>query len=167
MSETKKIPKVMVVEDEQDLREILQFEIEEAGFEALTVKNGHEALSVLEQADVDVILSDLCMPEMSGTQLLQNVRALGYYKPFIVISGYGTRTEAIELMRLGAMDFLEKPFDPKVLNECLREAVRLSQALPVLKLEVEQSLSNMGGVTPAHQARTVIHLSHLRFLRLA
>ncbi|MBC7659993.1 MAG: response regulator [Chitinophagaceae bacterium] len=111
--------KVLIVEDDVDLRTALESDVMELGFEVVSAGNGLEALVVFRTTKIDIILSDLNMPKMSGVTLLAELRQLGYYHPFIVLSGYGTREEVIELIRGSAYNFLNKP----VLFEDLKVAL--------------------------------------------
>ncbi len=126
MSNDSKI--VLIVDDEEDLREILSMHVEELGFTALTADNGESGLAALFTNPVDVVLSDLTMPKLNGIGFLRQARSKGYNFPFLVLTGNGTKATAMEAVRLGAFDFLEKPFIPNHLKSLLDEAMRQSKS---------------------------------------
>ena len=126
MSNDSKI--VLIVDDEEDLREILSMYVEELGFTALTADNGESGLATLFTNPVDVVLSDLTMPKLNGIGFLRQARSKGYNLPFLVLTGNGTKATAMDAVRLGAFDFLEKPFLPNHLKSLLDEAMRQSKS---------------------------------------
>lgn len=118
---------VLVVDDEEDIRDILGMQIEELEFEWIGAANGQEALHILESEPIDVIVSDVTMPKMNGIEFLRNCRLNGYEKPFIVLTGNGTKNTAMEALRLGAFDFLEKPFEPSHMKSLFADAMKTSK----------------------------------------
>jgi FixJ family two-component response regulator len=126
-----------------------------------------EAIEHLRFHEVDCILSDLYMPKLSGMQLLQILRANGFYKPYLVLSAFGSRADALELLRLGAMDFLEKPMDLKKLVPVVREAVRLGQALPALRDVFIKTFGIPQDELNPDFEKAIMHMAQLRFLRIS
>lgn len=118
---------VLIVDDEEDLREILQMYVEEIGFSAICAENGEVGLEMLAKHPVDVIVSDLTMPKLAGIGFLRQARQKGFRLPFIVLTGNATKTTAMEAVRLGAFDFLEKPFIPNHMNTLLMDAMDKSK----------------------------------------
>jgi YesN/AraC family two-component response regulator len=118
---------ILVVDDEEDIREILGMQIEELEFEWIGAPNGQEALEILKTEPVDVVISDVTMPKMNGIDFLRNCRLNGYEYPFIVLTGNGTKNTAMEALRLGAFDFLEKPFDPSHMKSLFADAMKSSK----------------------------------------
>jgi len=115
---------VLVVDDEKVIREGCSRALSRAGFHVLLACNGKEALDVLASTSVDVILCDLKMPVMSAVELLAQVSADHPSLPFIVITGHGTISDAVECMRKGAYDFVTKPFRVEVLLRTVECAAR-------------------------------------------
>ncbi|MDQ3233929.1 MAG: response regulator [Pseudobdellovibrionaceae bacterium] len=165
MTSTPETHRILIVEDEDQLREVIESEIKDAGIEVIGVRNGLEAIEALRHHEVDAVLSDLCMPELSGMQLLQILRANGFYKPFVVLSAFGTRTEAIELLKLGAMDFLEKPIDSVALIKAVSAAVQLGHALPKLRQEFMEQLGLKEGDNNPALEKAITQIAQLRFIR--
>ena len=137
---------ILVVDDEQSLREICQDTLEDAGYTVLHAKQGLEAMQVLhdDTAGVDLVVSDLRMPELNGMELLQRIRQEQIDVDFLIMTGYGTIETAVESMKLGAADYLPKPFNishlllkvEKVLQERRdrKERHNLSNLVRLLKL---------------------------------
>ena len=108
---------VLVVEDDIALREALADTLQDAGHSVMTAGDGSEALQVLDQHSIGLVVSDMQMEPMDGRQLLQRVRSSWPDLPFIVITAYGTIEKAVGMMREGATNYLVKPFEADVLVE--------------------------------------------------
>tara|TARA_R110000823_G_scaffold47903_13_gene121874 strand:+ start:5616 stop:6962 length:1347 start_codon:yes stop_codon:yes gene_type:complete len=109
--------RVLVVEDDEALREALCDTLEYGGYAALSACNGVEALRMLEREAVDLVISDVQMDEMDGHALLREVRATRAQLPFVLVTAHGSVERAIEAIREGATDYLLKPFEAEVLLE--------------------------------------------------
>jgi two-component system response regulator AtoC len=104
--------KILIVDDEQEIREkILRFFKLENDIEALTAENGLSAKRMLENEVFDAVITDLNMPGMNGMELLKWIQEEGPSLPVILMSGYGDIPDAVEAMKLGAKDYIVKPFD--------------------------------------------------------
>jgi DNA-binding NtrC family response regulator len=114
---------ILVVEDERDLREIVSAALTKEGHEVLESRNGEEALSLLKKKKVDLLVSDVVLGNRDGLELLQDARRLQPYLPVVLMSGYGTIRTAVEAMKLGACDFLPKPFELEELRRTVQEAL--------------------------------------------
>jgi len=108
---------VLVVEDDETLRDALCDTLEYGGFAAAPACNGLEALKQLERIDVDLIVSDVQMDEMDGFDLLRAVKAKRPDIPFVLITAHGSVEKAVAAIRDGAADYLVKPFEAQVLLE--------------------------------------------------
>ncbi|MFK5913929.1 MAG: sigma-54 dependent transcriptional regulator [Woeseiaceae bacterium] len=106
---------ILVVEDDQALAEALQDTLQIAGYQVLHAEHGRMALSLLESNDVQLIVSDINMPQMSGDVLLKRVKQLYPDIPFVLMTAYGTIEQAVDAMRDGAIDYMVKPFEAEVL----------------------------------------------------
>ncbi len=115
---------VLVVEDDQDLREALCDTLLLGGFEALSVPDGRDALELLQETSVDLVISDIQMKHVGGHQLLRKIKELKPELPVLLMTAYGTIQSAVDAMRDGAVDYLVKPFESEVLVS------RISQILP-------------------------------------
>jgi DNA-binding NtrC family response regulator len=101
---------ILVVDDEDDVLDLLKELIEKLGYNPLTASDAKSALEILDSTKVDVIISDLIMPEMSGIELLKRVKARKGDIPFLVITGHPTIETAVDAIKKGAYDYLPKPF---------------------------------------------------------
>jgi len=102
--------KILVVDDEKVVRDGCQRVLGGKGYNVLTATNGKEALEILEESTIDVILLDLKMPVMSGEEMLERTTESYPDIPIIIITGHGTIDKAVECMKKGAYDFITKPF---------------------------------------------------------
>jgi two-component system, NtrC family, response regulator AtoC len=119
--------RVLVVDDEQRMRRVLQILIEKLGLESYGAVDAENALDYLQTNQVDLVLSDLKMPGMGGLEFLARVRAIDADVPVVILTAYGTVASAVEAMKLGAFDFLLKPFDRTALEIVVRKALDLSR----------------------------------------
>lgn len=116
-------PIVHVIDDDEALRESLAFLLETAHFEVRVYDSALRFLEALGQAQPGCIITDVRMPGMSGLDLLRQLTNLGSTFAVIVITGHGDIPLAVEAMKLGAVDFLEKPFDDNALIAAVRSAL--------------------------------------------
>ncbi|MBN2126580.1 MAG: NAD(P)H-dependent oxidoreductase subunit E [Deltaproteobacteria bacterium] len=118
---------VVVIDDEESMCEGCRQTLEENGFRTAIAHNGAEGIRLLDEVRPHVALVDLKMPGVSGTDVLQWISDIDPGIVPIVITGYGTIDSAVESMKLGAFDFLTKPFEPEKLLESVRRGMKLSQ----------------------------------------
>ena len=108
---------ILIVDDEKNIRLTLSQALETLGAEIDTAANGEEALTKLKEKEFGLILLDIRMPGMDGMEVLRRVRQVRPDIRVIMITAYGTIESAVEAMKLGAVDFLQKPFDPEEIRE--------------------------------------------------
>ena len=106
---------ILVVEDDSALNEALSDTLKCAGYNVESVEDGREALKFLENKVVDLVISDIHMPNMEGTSLLTKIKSDKPELPVMLMTAYGTIEQAVETMRDGAVDYLVKPFEAEVL----------------------------------------------------
>jgi two-component system response regulator FixJ len=114
---------VHVVDDDEAVRESLAFLLDSAGLRNRTYESGEELLSSMQGISAGCIVTDVRMPGMSGIDLLRHLRDASSALPIIVITGHGDVPLAVEAMKLGASDFIEKPFSDEVLIASIRSAL--------------------------------------------
>jgi CheY-like chemotaxis protein len=114
MSEPK--PRMLVADDERNIRKNLGMVLETAGYAVDEAQDGEEALDLCRQNHPDIAFVDLHMPKMEGLEVLAHFRTLSPKTAVVIITAYGSAANAVEAMKLGAVDFLEKPFDPKIIG---------------------------------------------------
>jgi len=115
-------PRVLVVDDEKEVRDLVAALLSSRGYEAVLTADGAEALEAAARVRPRFVLTDLRMPTMDGMQLLDELRRRGSEATVIVMSGFGTFDLAVEAMRRGAYDYVEKPFRNDELVLVLRKA---------------------------------------------
>lgn len=103
--------KILVVEDEAKLREIYHETLTEEGYEVMMVDNGRKALTVVRGTQVDLIITDIKMPEMHGVEFVGALREGGYTTPVIMCSAYEQMKDDFAVVSAGIADFLTKPVD--------------------------------------------------------
>lgn len=114
---------ILIVEDDRDLREALVTTLELARYRVCEAANADEALASLARTPVDMVISDVNMPGLSGHELLAEVQRLYPGLPMMLITAYGQISHAVSAMQSGAIDYLVKPFEPQVLVEAVSKVV--------------------------------------------
>ena len=140
---------ILVVDDDPQQREMLAGLLGDMGYHARPCANGKEALSHVEAGGVDVVLTDLRMPGLSGLDILKQARALNPRIDFVLLTAFGTIETAVDAIKSGAYDFLLKPVDPDSLErtlERLLEKQALSREVDALRLRLKERLSFEGVV---------------------
>ncbi|MFV1921221.1 MAG: sigma-54-dependent transcriptional regulator [Methylotenera sp.] len=125
--------RILAVDDEPNMRRLLEISLRQAGYQALSAANGKEALDTLKLEQVDLVVSDLHMPGMNGLELLKQMRIDGELMPFIMVTAQGQISTAVEAMKLGAADYILRPFDLEVLE------VAIAKALDIQRLQLENT----------------------------
>ncbi|MFN0059668.1 MAG: sigma-54-dependent transcriptional regulator [Planctomycetota bacterium] len=119
---------VLVVDDESSMREFLEIVLSNEGLTIATASGGEEALDLLERRRPRVFIQDLRMGGLDGTVLLESVKRRRPEMPVIVITAYSSWENAVEAMRLGAFDYIKKPFDTDHIRSVVHRALQLSAA---------------------------------------
>lgn len=122
--------KILIVEDDADMRELLEEILADEGFEIVSAANGRFALAHIENAQeqIDLVVTDVQMPELKGDELLKKVRECRIETPVIVITAFGSVENAVEMVKRGAYSYLTKPFATKDLVEVVNAALKESEA---------------------------------------
>lgn len=114
---------VHVVDDDEAMRDSMAFLLRAENFQVQTYADAADFLAALPQIKVGCVVTDVRMPGMSGIELLQRLRELKVSLPVIVVTGHGDVPLAVEAMKTGALDFIEKPFDDDVFLRAVRTAL--------------------------------------------
>lgn len=112
--------KILIVDDEKNIRLTLSQSIEDTGAEIDTAVNGEEGLKKAEENDYDIILLDIKMPGIDGIEVLRRLREKSTNATVVIITAHGTIDNAVEAMKLGAVDFIQKPFSPNEIRDLIR-----------------------------------------------
>ena len=130
---------VHVIDDDEGFRKLLVFLLQTAGLAVRSHASATDFLEAIVAADLGCIVSDVRMPGMSGIELLRRLKELDIGVPVIVLTGHGDVPLAVEAMKFGAVDFLEKPFDDEVLLAMCVPPCRSVRARPSAKLNGQKS----------------------------
>jgi len=129
--------RILVVEDEEKLKRVLELQLSSAGFEVEKAGTAEAALQLAERADL--VLTDLRLPAMDGLHLLSAIRRQNSQTPVIVMTAFGTIETAVEAMKMGATDFLLKPFSLDHLMTVVQKALEM-RALRDENLQLREEL---------------------------
>src|ERR1051326_4908830 len=121
--------RILVADDDESLRRITQMELEELGYTVVTAADGNSALRRLGEAPVQLAITDLKMPGMSGLELLRAIRAEHPETAVIMVTAFGTVETAVEAMKAGAYDYLTKPIDYEQLTLVVGRAMERQNLL--------------------------------------
>jgi nitrogen regulation protein NR(I) len=116
--------KILIADDELNIRKVLSATLRREGYEVLTAKNGQEAVELLASGQVQVVVTDMKMPGLGGLEVLRHVRERHPRTPVIVITAHGTVDSAVEALKSGAFDYITKPFDSAELIRTIGKAVK-------------------------------------------
>ncbi|MDP5358346.1 MAG: sigma-54 dependent transcriptional regulator [Paracoccaceae bacterium] len=119
-----RVMKIMIVDDEMDMRQSVSQWLALSGYDTETYASAEEALSHLSLDYAGIVVTDIRMPKMDGMTFLKKITAMDSTLPVILVTGHGDVPLAVEAMRLGAFDFLEKPFDPDRMTEIAKRAAQ-------------------------------------------
>jgi len=147
-------PRILVVDDERSMRELLAIVLRREGYEVLLAENGRSAIDLLDREPVDILISDIKMPDLSGVDVLRAAKKVDQDILGIMITAFASTETAVEAMRLGACDYLSKPFDVDLLKMKVREKIenrQLRQENVLLKrtLGLSHQFSNIIGRSEA------------------
>lgn len=145
------IEKILIVDDEMLMRNFLAETLRRKGMDVVTAENGQRALSLLKELAFDMVITDMKMPDFTGIEILQKVKELSPNTIVIVITAFGTIENAVEAMRLGAFNYLLKPFSPDTI-EAVIEKAKEHQSLVAENCYLRQQTSGRD----AHQPMQVI-----------
>jgi DNA-binding NtrC family response regulator len=121
---------ILIADDEPNIRRVLEAMFTKQGFQVITAENGRRAISLANDTKVDVLISDLIMPDMSGVEVLKAVKQIRPECSAIMVTAYGTIKTAVEAMRLGAYDYITKPFDLDQVLKLVKRSLDDREAAP-------------------------------------
>jgi two-component system response regulator AtoC len=123
--------RILIVDDEQKMRRVLDMALRGMGHDVVQAADGVEALDRIGEAPFDMVLTDMRMPRMNGLELLRSLRERGEEVPVVVLTAHGTVESAVEAMKLGAVDYIIRPFE----METVELAVTRALAMGVVRRE--------------------------------
>jgi len=145
---------ILLVDDEPKLRDVLAVGLTDLGYRTLAAASGREALEILQREEVDLVLTDLRMPDMGGRELLLEAKRLYPALPVVLMTAYSTVKDAVQVIKEGAFDYIGKPFELDELATTIENALRLYDVVRDNRrlrdaLEERHRFSNLIGTSPA------------------
>ena len=114
--------KILIIDDEKSIVNILSISLKSDGYDVVSAYNGEEALNVFQKESPNIVLTDLKMPGMDGIEILKKIKELNSDAEVIIITGHGDMDSAIEALKFGASDFINKPVGDEALSIALNRA---------------------------------------------
>ena len=148
--------RILVVDDEPSMRELLDIVLRREGHEVFKASNGRQAVEILEREPIDLLISDIKMPDMSGVDVLKAAKLLDADIVGIMVTAYASIESAVEAMHLGAYDYVSKPFNVEELKLRIRKGLerkQLAQENDLLRraLQTTHRFANIIGQSAAMQ----------------
>ena len=148
--------RILIVEDEKSMREVLKILLEEEGYDTTSAADGLQAIEKIQQDIFDLVITDIKMPRADGFEVLRKVREISPSSIVIMITAFGTTESTIEAMKLGAYDYIHKPFKIDEIRLIINKAFekkRMSEELTLLREKVQTTyrLENIIGKSPKMQ----------------
>ena len=142
--------RILIIEDEKSLKEVLRILLEEEGYEITTASNGLEGMDYIQNDIFDLVVTDIKMPKADGFEVLKKVKEISPSTIVIMITAFGTTESTIEAMKLGAYDYIHKPFKIDEIRHVIQKAFEkknLSEELSLLREKIKSSfgLENLVG----------------------
>lgn len=145
---------ILIVDDEAKMRRVLEIMLSQLGYLISQAKDGVDALNFLQQHSVDLVITDLRMPNMNGIGLLKQIRRQDNELMVIVVTAYGTVESAVDAMKYGACDYIVRPFELEAVEAAVHRALTLSrvkQENNFLRQELDQGWGDFIGTSSAMQ----------------
>jgi DNA-binding NtrC family response regulator len=139
MKSHSQLRRALVIEDEVDIRDTLVQIIEEQNLEVRQAQDGQQALDLVKKESFQVIISDIHMPHMDGLQFLAACRTAGVHTPLIFLTGFSDKDRMLQAIRLGAVDFIGKPFEVEEVLDVLFRVLEMGSR----REKIEHSLNEV------------------------
>jgi len=156
--------RILAVDDEEIVQSLVRDALEEEGYHVTTAGSGAEALQILQSQQFDLLITDIRMPKMSGTDLVEKARAINPAIGIIFMTGYASLSSAKEAIKRGALDYVMKPFELSDIRQAVRNGMeKLRNAAAAASHEQLSSLSDLSNALFAAGDRKSLVTSSLRF----
>ncbi|OKO80373.1 response regulator FixJ [Bradyrhizobium sp. NAS96.2] len=139
---------ILVIDDDSAMRDSLAFLLDVNGFAVTTYETAADFLDQFGSSTVDCVVSDIRMPGMTGLELVRKLKADAVACPVILMTGHGDVALAVEAMKAGAVDFIEKPFEDEVLLRAIHDALESQPAKPADDAAKRQAEARLVDLTP-------------------
>jgi DNA-binding NtrC family response regulator len=154
--------KILIIDDEPILRDSLEVALKTSGYEALTARTGEEGLELFEKESPDLVLLDHWLPGINGDEVLRRIKEAGSEIPVIIMTAQGSIELAVNSMKMGAFDFLVKPFELDQIEALIKrglERIRLKKELEWLRSQYQERFRSGGIIGVSHQLKEVLALA--------
>ena len=142
---------ILIVDDDDNIRQVLEGRFAAAGFDVVLASSGEQAMEVMKSSRIDLVISDVKMPGMSGDGLLQEVHSRWPGLPVIILTAYGSIDHAVQAVHCGAVDYVTKPFDGKELLKKVQEAFQPGRSRRSTQSDLSLGHRIWGGKSPRTQ----------------
>lgn len=161
--------KILAIDDEEDILELIEFNLAREGFKVLTAETGEKGLRIIENDEPDLLLLDLMLPGLDGFDVAKKIRTMERVKnlPIIMLTAKGEEADVVTGLELGADDYVVKPFSPRVLTARIKSVLRRKNS--TVQTDESQDEIRIGELkihTGRHEVRVeneVITLTHSEF----
>ena len=157
-----KSPNILLVDDDRNLLRVLAYQVGECGYRVISESSPLRAIERFKEESIDLVVTDLRMPEMDGISLLKELRTLRPDLPVIVLTAHGSIDKAVEAVKSGASDFLSKPFEKEQLWLAIEKSLKMVSLVEEnrrLSLAVQREFEFEGIVGSSKQFREVLSLA--------
>lgn len=157
---TSKPATILIADDDDSLRRVLEFQLQQAGYSVLTAENGSTAFQIFTRTNIDCLITDWRMPQMSGLELLLRANGLKSEVPVVVITAFGDVETAVSAMRSGAFDFITKPFNRESILLTVEKALRFGGTIAEnrrLRRAVDEGFQLGNLIGASEKMRRVLH----------
>src|SRR6056297_4013526 len=129
--------RILLVEDEENIRDLVKLNLEMEGYEVLALSNGKKAIDAVDQQHFDLLLLDIMLPEVNGLQIAEHVRLTQFDVPIIFLTAKGDPEERIEGLKKGGDDYITKPFNLEELLLRVKNLLRLTTPTEVAQVKID------------------------------
>lgn len=143
---------LLIVDDDTELRAVLEEILASVAEKIDSAENGKQALDKISQENYDCILSDINMPVMNGLELLKEIRNRSLSVPVVMVSAFGDQENLRQALKLGASDFVDKPFDSDHIRQVVRKALDYGAMLYQIDFQIEE-MYNKSSILPEEKER--------------
>jgi len=121
------VSKILIIDDEEAIREILNITLTDRGHETLLAANGAKGIEIFKQEKPDITITDIRMPGIDGIEVLKKIKAIQNDAHVMIITAYGNEDIAVSALRQGAVDYIKKPFNPYELEEAVKKIIAIQE----------------------------------------
>lgn len=147
---------ILVVEDDKDLQDLFCTVLSEQGYHALRANNGNEALEIISNKYIDLMITDVMMPEMDGFELIKECRFLKYNFPILVVTARGNIIDKQEGFQVGTDDYMVKPIDVNEMVWRVQALLRRAESINKRTLEFNQTILDYDSLSVTYQNKSTI-----------